>query len=137
MIRHRPDRRFDIVPPSLVVERAANQRRDERAAPPRSYPPVELRDDRVLNIYVHSHTHSLAHRLDPPLGQSMRRHRIRDRPSTGRSRNVQATDFQRADFGDSFVVAIDVHDTKTMMQRRLGDQQIGDGCAVPHSLMVS
>ena len=43
---------------------------------------------------------------------------------------------QRTHFRDALVITIDMNDTKSMMQRRARDQQIGNGSAMPHSVMV-
>lgn len=45
-------RRFDVSPAALVVERAAQGCRDEAAAPPTAHPAIELSDELVVDAYV-------------------------------------------------------------------------------------
>jgi hypothetical protein len=40
------------------------------------------------------------------------------------------------DLGDPFEVAVDVDDAEVMVERRLGDEQIGDRDAVPHPMVM-
>jgi hypothetical protein len=53
---------FDVFPAALVVERAADGLADECAATSPPDAPVELLDDVVIEAYVQSHGHRLAHR---------------------------------------------------------------------------
>lgn len=62
-LRKRPEARFDVVPTALIVERLANRRRDERAASPAPDAAVELTHQIVVQRYVQTHGHSLAHEL--------------------------------------------------------------------------
>jgi hypothetical protein len=50
--------------------------------------------------------------------------------------SAQAADGQRSNFSNSFVVSVNVNNAEFVVQGRLGDQQIGDGSSVPHSVMV-
>ena len=56
-----PERCLDIVPAPLVIESAANQLCDERAAPPASSAPVEFGNELVINRNVQSHVPTIAH----------------------------------------------------------------------------
>src|SRR5205807_1484257 len=38
--------------------------------------------------------------------------------------------------GNPLVVPVDVDDAESMVKRRLGDEQVGDGCAVPHPMVT-
>jgi hypothetical protein len=49
----------------------------------------------------------------------------------------QPADRKWPDLGDSREVPVDVHYTEPVMQSRLGDQQVGDGGAMPHPVMMS
>jgi hypothetical protein len=60
-VRDLADRRLDVIPTLLVVERAPDDLGDERTAAPGAYAPVELRDEIVVESYVHSHGRNLAH----------------------------------------------------------------------------
>lgn len=55
------ERCLDIVPPPLVVEAAANQLRDERAAAPAARPLIELGNELVVDGDVQSHVPKIAH----------------------------------------------------------------------------
>lgn len=50
---------------------------------------------------------------------------------------AEAAGSERSYLGDASIVAVDVHHAETMMNGRFGDQQIGNRCAVPHSVMMS
>ncbi len=64
-LRKRPKARFDVVPATLIVECLANRRRDESAASPAPYATVELTHQIVIQRYVQTHGHSLAHSSTP------------------------------------------------------------------------
>lgn len=57
----RSEARFDVIPAALVVERPANRRRDECASSPAPNTTVELTHQIVVQRYVQTHGHSLAH----------------------------------------------------------------------------
>jgi len=52
---------FDVLPTTLIVERASNRCRDERAPLTLTDPAVESTDNLVIQAYVHTHGHTLAH----------------------------------------------------------------------------
>src|SRR5262245_21724927 len=56
-----PERCFDIVPSSFVIEPASNQLCDECAASPGSSPPIEFGDELVIHGIVQSHVPTIAH----------------------------------------------------------------------------
>jgi hypothetical protein len=56
-----PEAGFDVFPAALVLERAAHGLGDERAALPPPDAPVEACHDVVVEAYVQSHGHKLAH----------------------------------------------------------------------------
>jgi len=68
----RPEAGLDVFPSPLVVERAAQGLADEHAATPPADTLVELLDEAVIDAYVQSHGHKLAHNLDPLGGLLMR-----------------------------------------------------------------
>ena len=78
VVRDLPERRHDVIPPALILQRAADGFRDERASLPPADPPVKLRDQSVVEANVHTHAHKLAHR------------ERRDREPT-RTRTLQST----------------------------------------------
>src|SRR5438132_1113409 len=49
---------------------------------------------------------------------------------------AEATHGERADFGDAVEVAVDVDDAEAVVEGGLGDEQVGDGGAMPHAVMV-
>lgn len=54
-----------------------------------------------------------------------------------RTRNsAQSSHNELTHFRDPFVVPVDVDDAESMVQRRLGDQQIGNRCAMPHAVVM-
>ena len=52
---------FDVLPATLVVEGAPNRRSDERAALTPTHPAVESTHELVVQAYVQTHGHTLAH----------------------------------------------------------------------------
>src|ERR1019366_2112988 len=60
-VGQRADSGFDVVPATLVVERSPNRRRDERAALTPTNPAVESMHEFVVETYVQTHGHKLAH----------------------------------------------------------------------------
>ena len=56
---------FDLLPPTLVVEGASNRCRDERAPLTLTDSGVESIDDLVIQAYVQTHGHTLAHTQAP------------------------------------------------------------------------
>ena len=54
-------RREDVVPPTLVLERAADRRGDEPAALSPSDPAIDLAHEPLVQVNVHTHAHTLAH----------------------------------------------------------------------------
>src|ERR1019366_3301078 len=65
-VGQRADSGFDVVPATLVVERSPNRRRDERAALTPTNPAVESMHDFVVETYVQTHGHKLAHTVIRP-----------------------------------------------------------------------
>lgn len=57
---------FDVLPATLVVERAPNRRGDESAALTPPHPTVESTHDLVVQAYVQTHGHTLAHAVIRP-----------------------------------------------------------------------
>jgi hypothetical protein len=43
---------------------------------------------------------------------------------------------ERSHLRDPFEVAVYVQDAETVLQSGLGDEEIGNGCAMPHPVMV-
>ena len=56
-----PDARFDVVPSAFVIEAAADQLGDERTSAATPATAVELVEELVVELYVHSHVRRLAH----------------------------------------------------------------------------
>lgn len=54
---------FDLIPPLLVLEGLPNRCCDEGASLPAANPCIESVDQLILQTYVHTHGHNLAHRL--------------------------------------------------------------------------
>jgi hypothetical protein len=52
---------FDVLAAARIVECSTQRIRDEGAATPTADSLVELRDEVVLNTYVHPHGHTLTH----------------------------------------------------------------------------
>ncbi len=52
---------FDVLPTTLIVERSSNRRSDERAPLTLTDPAVKSLDDLVIQAYVQTHGHTLAH----------------------------------------------------------------------------
>jgi hypothetical protein len=61
----RADSAFDVFPTTLVIEGAPHRRLDERAALPLTDPTVERTHDVVVQAYVQTHGHTLAHSRVP------------------------------------------------------------------------
>ena len=61
-IGNRAERGFDVVPTPLVLQRSPDHLCDERAAPSRACPPVELGYQIIIERYVQSHVLMIAHR---------------------------------------------------------------------------
>ncbi len=62
---------FDVLPTTLIVERASNRCRDECAPLTSTHPTVESLDDLIIQAYVLTHGHTLAHSVIPaPLHKS-------------------------------------------------------------------
>lgn len=57
----RSERRLDVVPAALILERTPHGLGDEGAATSASDPAVELRDQLVVEVYVQAHAHTLTH----------------------------------------------------------------------------
>lgn len=55
------ERGLDVVPPTLVIEPATNQLRDERAASPTPGTLIELGNELVIDRNVQSHVLTIAH----------------------------------------------------------------------------
>jgi hypothetical protein len=53
---------LDVLPAPLVVKRAPNRRGDERAALTPTHPAVESSHELVVQTYVQTHGHTLAHK---------------------------------------------------------------------------
>ncbi len=58
---------FDVLPTTLIVERASNRCRDERAPLTLTDPAVESLDDFVIQAYVQTHGHTLSHTQTAPV----------------------------------------------------------------------
>jgi hypothetical protein len=43
---------------------------------------------------------------------------------------------ERAHLGDAVKIAVDVDDAEVMIERRFGDEEVGDGNAMPQPMMV-
>src|SRR5665213_3111275 len=56
---------LDVLPATLVVERAPNRRGDEHAALTPTHPAVESAHDLIVQTYVQTHGHTLAHAVRP------------------------------------------------------------------------
>lgn len=52
---------FDLIPPAVVLERSAHRLRDERAPTASAHPAIEACDQLVVEVYVQTHSHKLAH----------------------------------------------------------------------------
>jgi hypothetical protein len=52
---------FDVLPATLIVERAPNRGSDEHAALTPAHPAVESTNYLVVQTYVQTHGHSIAH----------------------------------------------------------------------------
>ncbi len=53
---------LDVFPAALVLERATDGVGDERTAMPRSDALIELPDQIIIQTYVYTHGHTIAHR---------------------------------------------------------------------------
>ncbi|HKW78964.1 MAG TPA: hypothetical protein VJQ09_07670 [Candidatus Limnocylindria bacterium] len=53
----------DVVPPTLVLERAADRRGDETAALSPSDPAIDLAHQTFVEANVQTHGHTLAHKM--------------------------------------------------------------------------
>src|SRR6266571_17310 len=63
LVRHGSERRLDLVPPALVVQGPSNRFRDTGAPAPPAHPLVKLGDQCLVQAYVHTHGHNVAHTL--------------------------------------------------------------------------
>ena len=61
-VGNRAQRRLDLVPTSLVLQRSPDRLCDERASPSRAGPAVELGYQMVVQRYVHAHASTVAHK---------------------------------------------------------------------------
>ena len=59
----RAERGLDQLPALFVLQGARDGRCDERATPAGADPAVELGDERVIEVNVQTHAHSLTHTL--------------------------------------------------------------------------
>jgi len=62
VVRDFPERRHDVVPAAVILQRSADRLRDERAPLAPADSAVKLSDESVVKANVHTHTHRLAHR---------------------------------------------------------------------------
>jgi hypothetical protein len=62
MVRNRRERCLDVLPTALVVERTTERLGDVCAAPATADPAIELLDELVVEAYVQTHGHNLAHK---------------------------------------------------------------------------
>ncbi len=61
-VLQRAQRGLDLVPPPLIIERLLDGGCDEGAAAATPNPCIEVRDQRVIETYVQTHGHSVAHK---------------------------------------------------------------------------
>jgi hypothetical protein len=88
------ERRLDVVPAGLVVERAPDQLGDEGAAPPATGAGIQLGDEVGLELNVHTHVSKSTHSVE----RELRRWRLvrsgcdgsTDRNSTARTSDAGA-----------------------------------------------
>jgi hypothetical protein len=59
--RERTQARLNVVPPALVFERTADCLTDEGAPPTSTHAPIQLLHELVVQAYVQTHGHSIAH----------------------------------------------------------------------------
>jgi hypothetical protein len=64
LVVNRPDGGKDLVPAALVIERAAQNPRDEGASPALSNSAVQFGHQLILEAYVQTHVCSLAQKSD-------------------------------------------------------------------------
>ena len=62
------ERRLDLVPPTLIVERSPDQLGDEGAAPPATGSGIQLGDEVRLELNVHTHVSKSTHTLRDGVG---------------------------------------------------------------------
>ncbi len=61
LLSDRSERGLDLIPATVVVQDAPHGFRDECAPLPAPDSAVQLGDERIIEGYVHSHGHTLAH----------------------------------------------------------------------------
>ena len=66
LVRHGSERRLDLVPPVLVLQGPSNGLGDEAAPAPPAHSLVQFGDQLIVQAYVHTHGHTIAHRCPNP-----------------------------------------------------------------------